>query len=77
MQCNSSGAGECHFLLYTSECQEGPPANGKVSLVCALKFWQEFSLKVGEVKVLLNPPTSFRQCAQTGTTKPVFPACAR
>ena len=77
IQCNSSDAGECHILLYTHDCQDGPPANGRTSLVCTSRYWQEFSLKVGEVRVLQNAPPNFKQCAQTGKSKPVFPACAK
>lgn len=77
IQCNRSDAGECHFVLYTQECVEGPPASGKPTLVCTSKYWQEFSLRVGEVKVLQNPPPNFKQCAQVGKNKPVFPACAK
>jgi hypothetical protein len=52
-------------------------SNGKLSLVCTLSYWQEFTLKVGEARKIENAPKSFKQCHQIGNERPVFPACAR
>ncbi|MFC0254046.1 hypothetical protein [Massilia consociata] len=74
-RCDSSPAGQCWYVLYTSACREGPAKNGRPSLVCTKEFLTEFSLKVGESKTLAHAPAGTRHCP-VGRDKPVFPDCA-
>lgn len=46
-------------------------------LLCTNKFITEFSLKVGESKVINNLPPNFKQCNVPPNVKPKFPECAR
>jgi len=53
-RCDSSPSGECAFLLYASTCTDGPLKNGYPVLLCTNEFVSEFSLKVGESRVIEN-----------------------
>ena len=75
-RCDSSAVGECVFLLYSSACTVGPVKNEHPVLLCTHEFVTEFSLKVGESRVMEGLPANTKQCiAPNG--KPSFPDCAR
>jgi hypothetical protein len=76
-RCDSSPSGECAFLLYSSTCTDGPLKNGYPSLLCTKEFVAEFSLKVGESRVIEDLPITIRQCGTQADRKPKFPDCAR
>lgn len=76
-RCDSSPSGECAFLLYSSTCTDGPLKNGHPVLLCTHEFFSEFSLKVGESRVLENLPPIIKQCSAPPNSKPKFPDCVR
>ncbi|CAN7569742.1 hypothetical protein [Massilia sp. LjRoot122] len=72
--CGSSPAGQCPFLLYTSDCKEAGARNGHPSLVCTHEVFAEFSLKPGESKTFDRIPPGVKQC-QPRNGRLVFPDC--
>lgn len=76
-KCDNSSTGKCHYLLYSSSCKEASVVNGKQSLVCNFAFLQEFTLKVGQSKVLENLPAGYKACPVVPGKQQVFPACAK
>lgn len=72
--CGSSPAGECRFLLYTSDCREAGIRNGHPSLACTHEVFAEFSLKPGESKTFDRMPPGVKQC-QPRNGRLVFPGC--
>lgn len=77
VRCDSSPSGECAFLLYSSECNEGGIKKGHPVLICNHEFVTEFSLKSGESKSLDSLPANVKQCPVLSNVKPKFPDCAR
>jgi len=77
VRCDSSPTGECAFLLYSTECNEGAVKNDHPVLVCTHEFITEFSLKRGESKTIKDLPANVKQCTAPPNGKPKFPDCAR
>ena len=72
--CGSSPAGECAFLLYTSDCKEAGLKNGYPSVLCTHEVFAEFRLKPGESKTFDRMPSGVKQC-QPRNGRLVFPEC--
>lgn len=74
--CAASPMGQCAFLLYTSDCKEGPLTNGHPTLVCKHAVVANFMLKPGESKTFQDLPPNTKQC-QPRNGKLAFPDCMR
>lgn len=74
--CGGSPLGECAFVLYTSDCREGPLKNGAPTLECIHALFAQFKLKNGESKHFPDLPPGVKQC-QPREGKLVFPDCMR
>jgi hypothetical protein len=75
MSCGSQVDGECSYLLYSSDCNEGNPKNGHRVLVCTHEVISEFSLKPGESRSFTNLAGNVKQCSSLPKEKPKFPDC--
>lgn len=75
-RCDSSPTGSCEFILYTNDCKDTVAANGKPALVCTYQFVEQFSLKVGDKRVIKDQPP-LRACTSAPGKPLSFPACVR
>ena len=76
-RCDSSGFGHCAFVLYTRECTDTAPKNGKPTITCVQAYLEEFTLAVGASKTRSDLPPNVHQCQQIQAAPPSFPDCAR
>lgn len=60
--CSASSHGECKYILYRSDCKDGPANNGHPSLVCTHTVVAQFSLKAGESKSFRDLPPNTTVC---------------
>ncbi|MEH6434494.1 hypothetical protein [Massilia sp. DD77] len=75
-RCDASPSGECFFLLYGSDCKDGPARNGAPTLECTHFLVREFTLKAGESRKFDDLPAKVEMCI-TFNGKLRFPDCKR
>ncbi len=73
-QCQSSPTGQCHYIVYASDCSDKTEANGEEHYLCDTRKIAGFALKVGASKSIDGLPKNFRNCMDI---KPLagLPAC--